>query len=504
MSSLASLQLALWREACRHIDVADSVADIARAINVALPIKAMWIFTLSGGRCTLAASWGAGATTPFVEQREAASIERFARRGGIIPFNPARPGQSLLRSLAPALGDRRVVCGALSREGTPEGVVAWRLANDIDLTDDASQVLATTLEPLAVALDTSNRFRELESHRRAAEADRQSALRRLGRDSLDDEVIGEKGGLRAVLERVDLVARSDVPTLILGETGSGKEVIARAIHERSSRRVGPFLRVNCGAIPPELIDSQLFGHEKGAFTGATDQRQGWFERADTGTLFLDEIGELPPAAQVRLLRVIQEGALERVGGQSTVRVDCRIVAATHRDLAGMVRSGSFREDLWYRLAVFPIVLPPLRERREDLRDLAAHFARRASTRFGLPEFVITPDDLAFLESYEWPGNVRELAAVIDRSALLGANGRLALDAAMGVTTLPLPPAAANTPPPGVALTTLDDAIRAHIRSALQRSHGKVEGPGGAAEMLRINPNTLRSKMRKLGIGAKPR
>jgi transcriptional regulator with GAF, ATPase, and Fis domain len=498
MKSLAALQLSLWREACRHIDVADSVADLADAINAALPIDAMWIFTLAGGRCALSASWGAGATRPFVEQREAASIERFARRGGLVPFNPARPGQSLLRSLTPALGDQRVICGALSREGTPEGVVAWRLQGDVELTDEVSQLLATTLEPLAVALDTSNRFHELESHRRAAEADRQSALRRLGRDTLDDEIIGAHGGLRSVLERVDLVAKSDIPTLILGETGSGKEVIARAIHDRSSRHDGPFLRVNCGAIPPELIDSQLFGHEKGAFTGATDQRQGWFERADSGTLFLDEIGELPPAAQVRLLRVLQEGTLERVGGQQTVRVDCRIVAATHRDLAGMVRAGSFREDLWYRLAVFPIVLPPLRERREDLRDLAAHFARRASMRFGLPDFVITQEDLEFLGRYDWPGNVRELAAVIDRAALLGSSGRLALKLAMGATTTPSPRSAVN-PPLQDAPRTLDDAIRAHIQAALDRSRGKVEGPGGAAEMLGVNPNTLRSKMRKLGI-----
>ncbi|MBX3352480.1 MAG: sigma-54-dependent Fis family transcriptional regulator [Phycisphaeraceae bacterium] len=498
MDPLTLLQLSLWREACRHIDVVDSIADLAGAIAAAVPLDAMWVFTLSGGRCALAASWGVKPVRVSVDRDDALSLERFARRGGIATFNPSRPGQSLLRPLAPTLGDQRVICGALGREGQPEGVVAWRLARDAELTDEASRLLAATLEPLAVALDTSNRFHELESLRRAAEADRQAAMRRLGRESLDEEIIGARGGLRAVLERVDLVAKSDVPTLILGETGSGKEVIARAIHDRSSRREGPFIRVNCGAIPPELIDSQLFGHERGAFTGATDQRQGWFERADTGTLFLDEIGDLPAAAQVRLLRVIQEGALERVGGQSAIRVDCRIVAATHRDLAGMVRTGSFREDLWYRLAVFPIVLPPLRERREDLSSLADHFARRASTRFGLTEFVVTTDDLAMLARYDWPGNVRELAAVIDRAALLGANGRLALAAAMGATPAPSPRPGADAPSPA-APATLDDAIRAHIRAALERSRGKVEGPGGAAEMLAINPNTLRSKMRKLRV-----
>lgn len=498
MDRLLNLRLALWREACRHIDVADSIADLAGAINAAAPLDAMWIFSLAGGRCTLAASWGNAPKLPFVEQRDAESIERFIRRGGLAIFHPERPGQNLLRPLAPALGDRRVVCGALARDGTPEGVAVWRLAHDADLTDDVSTVLTASLEPLAAALDTSNRFHELESLRRAAEADRQAALRRLGRDTLDEEIIGARAGLRAVLERVDLVAKSDVPTLILGETGSGKEVIARAIHDRSARHDGPFLRVNCGAIPPELIDSQLFGHERGAFTGATEQRRGWFERADTGTLFLDEVGELPPAAQVRLLRVIQEGTLERVGGQATVRVDCRIIAATHRDLPGMVRAGTFREDLWYRLAVFPIVLPPLRERREDLRDLATHFARRASMRFGLPDFTITDDDLAALARYDWPGNVRELATVIDRAALLGSNGRLALASAMAAP--PLLPARSDTGAGASSdIAPLDDAVRAHIRAALARARGKVEGPRGAAEMLRVNPNTLRSKMRKLGI-----
>ena len=185
------------------------------------------------------------------------------------------------------------------------------------------------------------------------------------------------------MERVELVSKSDVPVLIFGETGSGKEVVARAIHNRSPRAKRPFIRVNCGAIPHELIDSQLFGHEKGAFTGATETRQGWFERADGGTLLLDELGELPLAAQVRLLRILQDGWLDRVGGQRPISVDVRIVAATHRDLPAMVAAGQFREDLWYRLAVFPIVLPPLRERREDIPELARHFAQRAATRFGL-------------------------------------------------------------------------------------------------------------------------
>ena len=239
------------------------------------------------------------------------------------------------------------------------------------------------VEPFSVAMDNDLRLREMAALREAAEADNRSLLMRLGRKSLGEKIVGADAGLRAVMERVELVARSDAPVLIFGETGTGKELIARAIHNRSTRRHGPFDRVNCGAIPPELIDSQLFGHERGAFTGAVGGRRGWFERADGGTLFLDEIGELPLAAQVRMLRILQDGWMERVGAEKPINVDVRIVAATHRDLASMVAEGTFREDLWYRIAVFPIVLPPLRERREDIARLAVHFAQRAATRFGL-------------------------------------------------------------------------------------------------------------------------
>src|SRR5262245_32269659 len=301
------------------------------------------------------------------------------------------------------------------------------------------------------------------------------------------------------MERVGLVAALDVPVLLLGETGSGKEVVARAIHARSQRAAGPFLRVNCGAIPPGLLDSELFGHERGSFTGALAERRGWFERADRGTLFLDEIGELPLEAQVRLLRVLQDHTLERVGGHRPVSVDVRIVAATHRDLRGLIADGRFREDLWYRIAVFPIELPPLRDHIEDVPALANHFALRAATRFGTPPRIPSPEDLELLVAYSWPGNVRELIAVIERAVILGNGTRLEVAKALGAA--PSEPAEAHPAPAGAdePFATLDQAVARHIEAALARTRGRIEGRGGAAELLGVNPHTLRARMRKLGL-----
>jgi DNA-binding NtrC family response regulator len=301
-------------------------------------------------------------------------------------------------------------------------------------------------------------------------------------------VIGAETGLRDVMRQVEQVARTSAPVLIFGETGSGKEVVARAIHERSTRANGPVLRVNCGAIPPELIDSELFGHERGSFTGAVAQRSGWFERADGGTLFLDEIAELSLAAQVRLLRVVQDGSFERVGGGRPMNVDVRVVAATHRDLAAMAEQGTFRADLWYRLAVFTIRLPALRERQADIGALAAHFAELAARRLGATSLRLDETDGALLRAYDWPGNVRELAAVIERAVVLGDGRRLEIARALGGAVTP-----------AAVFPTLDDAIRTHIERALERCRGRIDGPRGAAHLLAIHANTLRSKMQKLGI-----
>jgi transcriptional regulator with GAF, ATPase, and Fis domain len=319
-----------------------------------------------------------------------------------------------------------------------------------------------------------------------------------------ERLIGAETGLAAVMARARMVSRSTAPVLLFGETGTGKEIIARAIHEHSPFRNGPFRRVNCGAVAPELIDSELFGHEQGAFTGAVARRKGWFEQADGGTLFLDEVGELAPAAQVRLLRVVQEGEVVRVGGERPIHVHVRIVAATHRDLPVMVETQAFREDLYYRLSVFPIVIPPLRDRPTDVRAFAEYFAERAADKFGLRPVPVSDDDVRLLVAYRWPGNVREMAAVMDRAVLIGQGRELNVAAALGPTTrpvVPTPAMPAEAARPAV-IEPLDVVVRHHIEAALRETHGRVEGPHGAARLLRINPHTLRARMRKLAIGAR--
>ncbi len=512
MEHLRDTLLSAWREACRHIEIAESAANIADLLVPNLPIEQLVVQRLDGERSLIEtvavgpAGQGNGLVPARIECTAPQLKRTFAwcRRGEIALQHTGGPR---LREIAFATAiplDRDVLIGPLCSEHDACGALLLATRPGQRFNQPHQKIMRQLCEPFSAALENDHRLRELTALREAAEAEKQSLLRRMGREGSSETIVGADSGLKPVMERVDMVGRSDVPVLILGETGSGKEVIARAIHNRSPRAAGPFLRVNCGAIPPELIDSELFGHEKGSFTGAMATRRGWFERADEGTLFLDEIGELPPPAQVRLLRILQDGAFERVGGEDSVKVDVRIVAATHRDLAAMVQSGKFREDLWYRVAVFPIVLPPLREHREDIPALAEHFARRAAIRFGLTPQLPSREDLARLTAYPWPGNVRELAAVMDRAAILGEGERLEVAKALGVDARSAAPQAV---PVGAtrALTSadeilaIDDAMRRHIETALIATHGRVEGPFGAARLLRINPHTLRGRMRKLQI-----
>lgn len=318
------------------------------------------------------------------------------------------------------------------------------------------------------------------------------------------EIIGRSPAIQQVIHQIALVAPTDASVLITGESGTGKELIARAIHEASARRRRPLIRVNCAAIPRELFESEFFGHVKGAFTGALRDRVGRFELADGGTLFLDEVGELPLELQGKLLRVIQEGQFERLGEERTRKVDVRLIAATNRDLAREVAAGRFREDLYFRLAVFPIRSVPLRDRIEDIPLLAQHFLQRVARRLKRTGLRLTHGDIRRLSEYDWPGNVRELENVIERAAILARGGRLQFELP-AARSGQRPPAPARAPAPdGDRAGLLTEAERrerdrANIVAALKICGGKVFGPGGAAELLGLKPTTLASRIKALGI-----
>ncbi len=354
--------------------------------------------------------------------------------------------------------------------------------------------VALLKEPFVIALSNTLRFREVNRLKNLLKDDNRYLFREI-RQLTGEEIIGVHFGLRDVMDQVHRVAGLDSPVLLLGETGVGKDVIANAIHYSSSRKEGPFVKVNCGAIPESLIDSELFGHEKGAFTGALSQKRGRFERADKGTIFLDEIGELPLAAQSRLLRVLQHKEIERVGGNRTLRLDIRFIAATNRNLEKMVQEKKFREDLWFRLNVFPIRIPPLRERTADIPALVQYFISKKARELKLPGIPHLSDKaLDLLTRYPWPGNVRELENIVERNLILNPRGPLSF----GDLSSAVPEGRA-----GITINddweTLDRHTARYIRRVLSKTNGRINGKEGAAEILGINPNTLRNRMKKLGI-----
>ncbi len=372
------------------------------------------------------------------------------------------------------------------------------VANDpsIAFTDDDLRLMSLLNQPFAIALTNSIRYRELSRLKDMLADDSryfQDELRRLA----GEEVIGADMGLRNVMQMVRQVAGLDSPVLVLGETGVGKELIAGMIHNLSSRRNGPFIKVNCGAIAGSLMDSELFGHEKGAFTGAIARKRGRFERAHGGTIFLDEIGELSPEAQVRLLRVLQEKEIERVGGMETIKVDIRIITATHRNLKTMMVNGSFREDLYFRLKVFPIEIPPLRQRKDDIAALVHHFVHRKAQEMKLktiPE--LAPNAMARLRAYAWPGNVRELENAVERALILSPNAALTFNEIDAPQPDPVVQKGSSSIPDTL---NLDALMKTHIDRVMHMTNGKVHGPQGAADLLGIHPSTLRHRMRRLGI-----
>jgi PAS domain S-box-containing protein len=324
------------------------------------------------------------------------------------------------------------------------------------------------------------------------------------------QLVGQSGGLRDTMRLVERVAATESTVLIQGETGTGKELIARAIHRLSPRREGPLVKVNCAALSSQLVESELFGHEKGAFTGAAHQRAGRFEQARGGTLLLDEVSELPLETQAKLLRVLQERELERVGGNTTVPVDARVIAATNQDLRALVRQGRFRSDLYFRLHVLPVVVPRLAERRADIPALAEHFLQQLETHWGRRLGRLGERALARLLAYPWPGNVRELSNVIERAALLSDGSSIDVpdelfafggepEVQPPAIERPLPEPAALPSRPERSISTLACIERAHILRALEATRWRLAGPGGAGELLGMHPNTLRHRMKKLKI-----
>ena len=438
---------------------------------------------------------------PFPEYAKAqiAELER-AWQSGVLPpvIVVNKPKEdSYTRHLLDALHEpsSSVMILILAIEKKVAGALVVLAKGDNRFTKEHANLFSNLKAPFFVAMSNTLKHREvLKLKDLLADDNRylQGELRRLS----GDEIIGANFGLSDVMHKVQQVAALNSPVLLLGETGVGKDVIANTIHYSSQRNKGPFISVNCGAIPDSLIDSELFGHEKGAFTGALSQKRGRFERADKGTIFLDEIGELPLLAQVRLLKVLQSKEIERVGGVKTIPLDIRIMAATNRNLEEMVKLHEFREDLWFRLNVFPIWIPPLRDRKEDIPTLLQHFINIKSRELNLPAIpTLFPGAIDTLMNYHWPGNVRELENIVERALILNPSGPLTFNSLLPSQIQNIKELQIEREETG----KLDEVVSRHIRKVLTKVQGKVNGPDGAAATLGINPSTLRNRMKKLGI-----
>jgi formate hydrogenlyase transcriptional activator len=355
-------------------------------------------------------------------------------------------------------------------------------------TADEFRVLGIFASQAAIAIKTASLIEEVEKR-----SERLSLENEYLQEEIEQghggEIVGASRAFGEVLAKVERVAPTDTTVLLLGETGTGKELVARFLHAHSQRRGRPLIRVNCGAISSGLVESELFGHERGAFSGALQRRLGRFELADGGTLLLDEVGELPADVQVKLLRVLQDGVFERVGGEKSIRADVRVVAATNRDLEADVASGRFRADLFYRLSVFPVRVPALRERMEDIPLLVRHFLAAYERKFNKPLRAITAASLARLQEYRWPGNIRELQNVLERSCVLAQGDEVEVVSLAGTADAILPK----------EQSSLDEVDREHIQRVLRSTQGIIQGPRGAARILGLHPNTLRSRMERLGV-----
>jgi len=401
-------------------------------------------------------------------------------------------------------GVRSYVIVPLVVRGRSIGTLAVASVNPNQYSEADAAFFQEAANQVALAIENMKAYEEIAALKARLERESVYLQEEIQREHNFVELVGNSPPLVALLRQVEQVAPTDSTVLIIGETGTGKELVARAVHARSARRGRPLVKVNCSAISAGLVESELFGHVKGAFTGAIERRIGRFELADGGTIFLDEVGELPPETQVKLLRVLQEREFEPVGSSRTQPVNVRVIAATNRDLEEAVADGRFRPDLFYRLNVFPLKVPPLRERREDVRLLVMFFLAQFARKFGKPVTAVTDETMSRLTAYDWPGNVRELQNVLERAVILSRASTLELRSTMlsapvsraGGAAPPARPGGTVSPRP---LPSLEEVEREHILAALEQTGWVIDGPKGAAAILRLHANTLRSRLEKLGI-----
>lgn len=493
---------------CGSLEIKESLRSVFEYLKRYFPVNMLTVFIIDERLGAIRRIAHAFDDDTFIPDEiiplPAGMVKKIATPKYSAPFI-VNPKDDIFRTLAPHLkldGTSDLVV-PLHIKGKLLGGFNLHTEGEGRYGNEQAKLLGQITEPFAIALTNALAHEEVLRYQAILLDDKSFLNRELHGDTTSG-IIGSNTGLRNVMEMVHQVAPLNSTVLILGETGTGKEMIANAIHFSSPRRDGPFITVNCGALPENLIDSELFGHERGAFTGAVAESRGRFERADGGTIFLDEIGDLPLNAQARLLRVLQNREVERVGGKRLIPVDIRVIAATHRNLQSMVAEGSFREDLWYRLSGFPIMVPPVRQRKEDVPALARHFVAARSRDFGIgvPP-PIAPGTLHRLMEYDWPGNVRELENLVERELILHRGGSLTFSSILPDSAQKNMPLAANSNRSLYPLN-LNEANAVHISEVLKLTKGKIDGPGGAAAFLGINPSTLRSRLDKLGISYRRR
>jgi formate hydrogenlyase transcriptional activator len=524
----ARTPLEMLRGVTRHVATAESLEVVLQSIAVALveqadAANARIFLALTGGECPVCRAQAPGAAGRPPNERALHCVasagltdpEHIPHR---VSFDSELPPAVQWRRRDPVLiddwrqfehvgvapGTREIwrEMGINSAAGYPLefrgeqlGLIGFLARRRISTEEFA--LLGIFADQAALAIRNAQLYQEVQRYRERLEVENAYLQEAIAEERGFEGIVGESPALRAVLRKVQQVAAVETTVLLTGETGTGKELIARALHQGSPRRNRPLIKVNCGAIPQGVVESELFGHEKGAFTGALQRRLGRFELADKGTLFMDEVGELPLDVQVKLLRVLQEHEFERVGSPRTQQVDVRLIAGTNRDLEQEVAEQRFRADLYYRLNVFPIRVPPLRERPSDIPLLVKHFLGQFQRKLAKPLKGVTPDSMARLERYAWPGNIRELQNVIERACVLSPGPVVEivddLRPVGGGGPAPMGPAGRQE------VMTLEENERLHIRQALAACGGRLYGPDGAAALLGINPSTLRSRMKRLDI-----